>query len=289
MRAFVGLGEGIGNVVMGLPLVDALLREGHEVSISMRPTPPAIAEHLAYLIGEGRGDGPRFDVWWGNEPPGPFDVACLTHWWLSRGGALPRAREVFVGGAPSDIPEILANLDAARTIAPDASARAVVHLPWRSEPFVDEKLLVGIHPGCKDDPEWRRRKVYPRWAEVTHVLKDFGVRVVVIGTKADAAYCGEPDGDARGRTTLRGVTEQIADLDVLVSGDSGLHHLAVALGIPTVSLFGGSSVGKATHPDPVIAPVVFGPSATEEEFALIDPRAVARAAVNAAVRCEDAV
>lgn len=277
MRVFVGLGEGIGNVVMGLPLVDALHAAGHEVFLNLRPTPDSIWESLWYLQSEGRpwvasaGDPQGFDE---------FDAACLTHWWLSRGGPLPLARESFIGGAPSDsMPEIVCNLDAARTLAPDASKRAVLHFDADER---DAFPTIGIHPGCKPDPEWRRRKVYPRWAEVTHRLKTLGARVVVIGTEGDDAYCGEPHEDLRGWTTLVECARTIAGLDVLVSGDSGLHHVAVALGVPTVALFGGSSVVKASHPDSVVAPVIFGPCETEEAFALLDPREIAKAAMAAA-------
>lgn len=291
MRVFVGLGEGIGNVVMGLPLLDAVGLAGHEVDVHIRSTPPGIREDLERLILHER-PGVRLAMESMTQSDGsPYDAACLTWWWIQRGGPLPSARETFVGRPPSDDPEILANLAAARELLPGAapSARAVLFAPRLS--FVlpisdDARPLVLIHPGCKDDPEWKRRKVYPRWAEVTHRAKDRGAQVVIVGTAADDAYCGEPNDDLRGKTeTLL----ELASLlryeppggSVLVSGDSGIHHMAVALDLPTVVLFGGgSSVGKATHPDPAVPPVVLaGPA-----FDGIDPRAVADSAVLAAQR-----
>lgn len=282
MRVFVGLGEGIGNVVMGLPLVDALSAAGHEVTLALRPTPPSIVGELAALVCAGRRLTIMADEVW---PADPFDAACLTHWWISRGGPLPIARESFIGGAPSEsMPEIVCNLDAARTLAPDASQRAALIPSMGKSPAVAQvdRPCIGIHPGCKNDSEWKRRKVYPRWAEVTHRLKTLGAHVVVLGTSGDDAYCGEPHEDLRGWTTLVECAREIAGLDVLVSGDSGLHHVAVALGVPTVALFGGSSVVKATHPDAVVAPVIFGPCEAEESFAALDPREIAKAAMAAA-------
>jgi hypothetical protein len=272
MRVFVGLGEGIGNVVMGLPLVDALAEAGHEVEVHLRPTPDSheFTLELGALIGDGR-------PWiqWGSErAKEPYDAACLSHWWLSRGGPLPKARETFVGGPPSgEMPEILANLDAARTLAPDARQRAVLHV----EPIeaITSRPYVIVHPGCK--PDWKAAKVYPRWAEVVHRLKDLGAYVEIVGTPSDDAYCGEPHEDMRGEgLSLLKTAGWVAKCDVLVSGDSGIHHVAVALGIPTVALFHGSSVEKARHPD-AAAPVTVMTSSGE--FGLIDPVDIARAAI----------
>lgn len=277
MDVLVGLGEGIGNVVMGLPLLDAVAAAGHTPWLHLRPTPDSVRNDLADLVRRGRD---RLIVADDDDLASVrFGAACLTHWWISRPGRTPDADEVFIGGAPNaDEPEILANLDAASVLAPAASPRAVIRSA-ASAGGDPRQMVVGIHPGCKPDPEWKARKVYPRWAEVTHRLKDLGARVVVLGTETDDAYCGEPHEDLRGRTTLLEAADRIAGLDVLVSGDSGLHHVAVALGVPTVALFGASSAVKASHPDALVVPVVFGPCETAEAFAQIEPLAVARAAV----------
>lgn len=287
MRVFVGLGEGIGNVIMGLPLVDGLHAAGHEVFLSLRPTPPSIERDLLALVEAGRPWLQRPFVVRAETGP-DFDAACLTFWWLYRGGKMPKARETFIGGAPSENPEILANLDAARTLAPGASPRARL--------FVDQPLprahgsgapIVAIHPGCKPDKEWRERKVYPRWAEVTHRLKEAGAEVWIVGSPADAEiYCGEPTEDFRGWNerplSLLDTARILLDAHALVSGDSGLFHMAVALGLPTVALFHGSSVGKATHPDAAISPVLF--QTDGKPFSEIDPRLVAATAYECARR-----
>jgi hypothetical protein len=283
VKVFVGLGEGIGNVVMGLPLVDLLKDAGHEVFLDLRPTPPAILPDLVELVLAGRDEWlrPAYTTA-GSLAPYTYDAACLTHWWLSLGGLMPSAFQTSLGGHPlAGHPEILANLAAADFLVPPAkrpidAARARLHVaPW--DGAITGRPRVGIHPGCKDDPEWKRAKVYPRWAEVAHRLKESGARVVIFGTDRDDAYCGEPHCDRRGATRLAETASEIATCDAFVSGDSGLHHVAVALGVPTVALFGQSSVEKAHHPAARVAPRVFGPCETPEDFADIDPRAVAAA------------
>lgn len=288
MRVLAGLGEGIGNVVMGLPLLDALHAAGHEVTLHLLPSPPEIENELMLVVAAGRrwlqvasDEGLRVQSW---------DAACLTHWWLSRCSTLPRADEHLAGEPPRGAPplydpdcppEILSNLAAAGTLLGDAqpATRAVLHAiraPLR--PLEGRRPVVALHPGCK--PAWRAAKVYPRWAEVTHRLKQAGADVWIVGTDSDDAYCGEPRIDLRGSTADLGtLVAMLAGVDCLVSGDSGLHHVAVALGTPTVALFGGSSVSKARHPDPIFTPVVF-----ESQTWEIDPRAVAEACLGSVRR-----
>jgi ADP-heptose:LPS heptosyltransferase len=120
-----------------------------------------------------------------------------------------------------------------------------------------------------------------------HRLKQEGAVVQVVGSDADAdLYVGEPHGDCRASgMTLQATLDTLARADVVVSGDSGLHHLAVALGRPTVAVFGRSSAEKARHPKPVgPEPVILGPFDTPDAFAAVSPRAIARAAVRAAFR-----
>ena len=87
-----------------------------------------------------------------------------------------------------------------------------------------------------------------RWGEerfhlLACAINEIGWQVVVVGGRADcataAAICRADRGDNfSGKTSLAGTAALIAGADLLVSGDSGLLHIGVALGIPTVSLFG---------------------------------------------------
>jgi ADP-heptose:LPS heptosyltransferase len=87
-----------------------------------------------------------------------------------------------------------------------------------------------------------------RWGEerfrlLARAISECGWQVVVVGGRADcttaAAICQDGWGrDFSGKTSLAGTAALIAGADLLVSGDSGLLHIGVALGVPTVSLFG---------------------------------------------------
>ena len=87
-----------------------------------------------------------------------------------------------------------------------------------------------------------------RWGEerfrlLARAINEIGWQVVVVGGRDDctaaAAICRDGWGhDFSGQTSLAGTAALIAGADLLVSSDSGLLHVGVALGIPTVSLFG---------------------------------------------------
>jgi len=88
-----------------------------------------------------------------------------------------------------------------------------------------------------------RRWGAERFRLLARAINEIGWQVVVVGGRDDcataAAICRDGWGhDFSGQTSLAGTAALIAGADLLVSGDSGLLHIGVALGIPTVSFFG---------------------------------------------------
>ena len=86
-----------------------------------------------------------------------------------------------------------------------------------------------------------------RWGEAASALGTAGIGLVFVGDKNDARDValitpGLPPNfvDLSGGTTLRGLASVLAACDLLVSGDSGPMHLAVAVGTPVVALFGAT-------------------------------------------------
>ncbi|GAB7026517.1 glycosyltransferase family 9 protein [Geotalea toluenoxydans] len=73
-------------------------------------------------------------------------------------------------------------------------------------------------------------------------------KVVVIGGREDVSIgdeiAREGGVNLAGRTSLLETAAIIAQADVLVSGDSGVLHLAAGLDVPSVALFGPSSIAK---------------------------------------------
>jgi ADP-heptose:LPS heptosyltransferase len=116
-----------------------------------------------------------------------------------------------------------------------AASRAVTLLaPCSGAPFV------AIFPGASVA---ERRWGAPRFREVAKRLAEDGISVVVVGGKddvgeAEAIVAGSGALSLAGKTTLAETAAVLAASTLLLSGDSGLLHIAVALDVPTVSLFG---------------------------------------------------
>jgi ADP-heptose:LPS heptosyltransferase len=100
-----------------------------------------------------------------------------------------------------------------------------------------------VHPGAAAPA---RRWPPERFAEVARAERRQGRPVVVTGSAAEeplaravAAEAGlPPDAVLAGRTDLIGLAASVAAARRVVSGDTGVAHLAVAFGTPSLTLFG---------------------------------------------------
>lgn len=116
------------------------------------------------------------------------------------------------------------------------------------EPLGD-RPRVAIHPGASI-PE--RRWPPERYAEVAAQLAAQGVGIAVLGgredVKAAAAIAERLAGQAAvnlaGKSTLAQAAAIVAQVDVYVSADTGVLHLAYAVGTRTVHLFGPGVLSK---------------------------------------------
>jgi heptosyltransferase II len=140
------------------------------------------------------------------------------------------------------------NLLAPLAIGPPASlsipflvvpAAAVARADALLAPFAGARLVT-IFPGASIA---ERRWGAERFRRVAERLAKEGIKVVVLGGKDDAVdgevVVQQAEGlNLAGKTTLAESAAVIARSALLLSGDSGVLHLAVGLGVPTVSLFG---------------------------------------------------
>jgi ADP-heptose:LPS heptosyltransferase len=116
-----------------------------------------------------------------------------------------------------------------------------------------------VHPGAASGS---RRWPPARFAAVARAERRTGRRVLVTGGPAErrlalrvAAEAGLPARDVlAGRTGLRELAGVVAGADRVVCGDTGVGHLATALGTPSVVLFGpvppsrwGPPPGRQAH------------------------------------------
>ncbi|MGQ0767305.1 MAG: glycosyltransferase family 9 protein [Gemmatimonadota bacterium] len=135
--------------------------------------------------------------------------------------------------------------------------RAELHPSARGIAEVDELLrdlgtevggggipsMIAIAPGAR----WAtKRWPVERFVGLARVLIErFGVRVVAVGDEGDRQPGAELAGrvgsgvlDATGRLSLEGTAALIGRCRMFVGNDSGLMHMAAALSVPVVALFG---------------------------------------------------
>jgi heptosyltransferase-2 len=156
-------------------------------------------------------------------------------------------------------PEPVAPRLAATPARRDQARRLIAELPPGPGP------LVGIQLGAAFGPS----KLWPagRLAALADRLASEGMRAVFLGTGSATALLREVSGHlARSPASLVGRDEPallpalLGELAVLVSPDSGPAHVAAAVGVPTVTLFGpthpgltaplGSRSATLWHPPP---------------------------------------
>jgi len=108
----------------------------------------------------------------------------------------------------------------------------------------DGDFLLGVGPGAV----FGGAKRWPaeRFARIGDMAgREWGARTLIFGSGKEAAICGRvreemqgPALDLGGRTSLGVAMALIEQCAFFVANDSGLMHIAAALGVPTVAIFG---------------------------------------------------
>jgi len=292
-RILVFLKGGIGDVVFALPLLGDL-RAGfpHGELVVLSHDQGADVLRHAPAVDVVRSTGPmsaRTSVRDALRAlgPGRFDVAITpvrsvrAAWLLLRSGA--RTRVGFGGGperlllthaAPVRPFEVVFNrrferLASALGLSTGAPARLVVAGPRREEARRrlastgrdEARPLVALHVGggwpTKRWPVAHARALVERLASA-------GAQVLLVGGEADQERAREIAAAAPGSSLDRAgasVADTVAELSLAAAAvglDSGLSHAGVALGIPTVLLFGPNdpaSVEPVAHARLVTQPL----------------------------------
>ncbi|MFN8123727.1 MAG: glycosyltransferase family 9 protein [Thermoleophilia bacterium] len=242
---------GLGDLVCGLPALRAVraAHPGHRVVLAA----PAVLAPLAVASGavdEVLPAGPLEDLPAGMDPPG---VAVNLH------GRGPQSHRLLQRVRPG---RLLA------FASPEAGVRGPEWRPGEHEVARWCRMLDGhgvpadpsrLELGVGDDPAHRgaavvhpgaaapaRRWPPHRFAVIARALRDAGRRVLITGTAGEralaervAALSGTgPASVLAGATDVLGLARIVSGASVVVSGDTGVAHLAVATGTPTVTLFG---------------------------------------------------
>jgi len=110
-----------------------------------------------------------------------------------------------------------------------------------------------IHLGLCPGAEYGNAKRYPveRYARAVTLLRerhpDATIRVSIFGSPAErgigedlAALLAAPRTNRAGQTSIAGLVEELKTCHLLATNDTGTMHLAAALGVPTIAIFGST-------------------------------------------------
>lgn len=130
---------------------------------------------------------------------------------------------------------------------------------WRSRVGLkdDGRPVVALCPGAVG---LGKRWPEARYAELARMLSSEGIDVWVVGGPNEKSYATEISNNGRyakdlTSNDLRNGIMQLAAADVVVSNDSGLLHVAAAIGTPAVGLFGPTSPWHWAPLNPIAATI----------------------------------
>jgi lipopolysaccharide heptosyltransferase II len=196
----------------------------------------------------------------------PWRVGHVT----SPGWSRRFSRFSFVFNIPvtmsEDEHEVDRYLDLIRALgAPRVShldARPFIHLGDKDRDFAREFFnapalsaagtIIGIQPGTSETMRWKQWPVERYRELIKRVLDDCpGAHVVLFGSANERSMIeelvkglGPRSTVAAGKTTVKQVAALIEKCDMLVCNDSGLMHVAVAVGTPVVAIYGPTDLAR---------------------------------------------
>ena len=246
---------GLGDLLTGLPALRALAAafpDHHRVLATTAPVAP-LAWH-AGAADEVLVTEPLEPVGWIGPPP---DVAVNLH------GRGPQSHRALLASRPR---RLLAFANAAVGVAgprwrddehevqrwcrlltecgiPADPTRLDIDPPVGVEPPAPARGATLLHPGAASPA---RRWPAERWAEVARAEAGAGRPVVITGGLNEVALASDvaaraglpPSAVLAGGTSVLELAAIVAAAGTVVCGDTGVAHLATALGRPSVTLFG---------------------------------------------------
>jgi len=124
---------------------------------------------------------------------------------------------------------------------------------------ISNKKVLGLCPGA----EYGEAKRWPaqHYAEVANAVLDMGWQVILFGSDKDIPVTSEINQttqsrciDLGGKTKLGDAIDIMSLCGTVVSNDSGLMHVAAALGVKVIAIYGSSDPHHTPpmHPDAII-------------------------------------
>jgi heptosyltransferase-2 len=156
---------------------------------------------------------------------------------------------------PQDRKESLCYLDLARLLGFDLPDIPPTLPTTDAEREEAARLLAGATVGLQPGARYRSKRIpQPVLLAIAAELRESGHRIALLGGREErplaAEFARRLGGEAInlvGETSLRLSLGALANLRLMIGSDTGLMHLSVAVGCPTVTVFGPTSAKKWAH------------------------------------------
>jgi glycosyltransferase involved in cell wall biosynthesis/2-polyprenyl-3-methyl-5-hydroxy-6-metoxy-1,4-benzoquinol methylase len=252
-RALISAALGIGDILRVTPLIRVVHRLGYETDVLLVTDYPDVIELLEgapeirrvfHLPSPRRGTGPSQADGLTSQS---YDLATFTLWSAPLRDRV-RARSVHLFERRRWLVE--GDTQCVRQIARELGWQGELPKPFAVASNRRFDLLPGtiaIHPGCKYEWPWKK------WHGFDELARRFS-NVVIVGAQEDvrtdntyfrsAFAWPERALDFTGKLDLRDTAALLRECAALISNDSGLMHLGVALSVPTFAIFGITSPAR---------------------------------------------
>lgn len=241
-RVLVHLASGVGNIVLATPLLIALSEMDFEIDVLLHAdyseTKHLLSgwQILRRIIDGHLAPCPRAETYDHVLPAiPPFYWQRYRRSWHSGKNTMPRPQDALFYQNEQEYYLVFA-----RQLGYPKERRPYFHLPIKPSDRIELRPnAVVLAPGCKTGEMARKR--WPYFAELAERFEN----VVIVGTEDDMY-----DHQKRkyvfphsacsfvGKLTLRETAELLAAANVMVGNDAGLTHVAAALGVATIMIFG---------------------------------------------------
>jgi len=266
LRVLIVRFSSIGDVLLTTPLVRALRRRHPDAELAFvtkRAMVPLVSDnpHLTLVAALEPGEGVSqlaarlraFAPTHGLDLHGSLRSAALRSLVRARWAGYRKRRfartlliatKVDVYGTPTPVPERYFAAARRLDVSPDGGAPEF-HLGlaagdrvarWLANRGLASAPLAALAPGAAHAT---KRWAVRHWSELIDRLGAQGLRPVVVGGPGDRGIAQQlPAPSAAGEFSLQETGALLARARVVVSGDTGVMHMATGVAVPVVALFG---------------------------------------------------
>ena len=161
-------------------------------------------------------------------------------------------RYILLRGAARDVYRIEQYARRAGVPVPHARPRLYAKRSERPLSFPqheDGKIRIGVATGAS----WSTKRLpVEAWRELGAALVAQGYGLVEVGVAGEEVGIGE---SYVGRTTVGELAALLKSLSLVICNDSGVMHLALAVGTPVIALFGPTTPSMLVRDEPLFHPV----------------------------------